>query len=346
MEKHQQIPLLGIIALTKGGKTLAARLAAQLKAEVIEPQGKGLASTLAESWPRFSGLLLIMAAGIAVRSIAPLLASKHSDPGVVVMDEAGRFAVSLLSGHLGGGNELALLAAGVTGGQAVITTASDTLGLTAIDLWARHNNLALTQGSLTAASAALVNTGQITIFTDLPGTLPADFVPVTTRREAQLIISNRLSPADNALAMLCPTNFTLGIGCNRHTPMAEIEHAAISTCHQHQFCFQAVSKLASIDIKKNEPGLLQFAAAYGLKQHWYNAKQLNSVPGITPSSAVQKATGAKAVAEPAALLAARTNILLIRKQKWTNVTIALAETPVTLSADYQLSAPAPAASNT
>lgn len=345
-QRTKPLAPLAIIALTIGGKKLAAQIGAKLQAVVLDPQGQGLAATMADAWPRYGGLILIMAAGIAVRTIAPLLASKRSDPGVVVLDEAGRFAVSLLSGHLGGGNHLAHLAAAATGGQAVITTASDTLGLTAIDLWARHNNLVIAQGSLTAASATLVNNGTITVFTDLQGTLPADFAPGAKIEEAELIISNRLPPKNRALAILCPKNLVMGVGCNRGTVMAEIEEAAMATCSQHRFCFQAVSQMASIDIKHDEPGLLQFASVHGLRQHWYNAEQLNSVPGITPSSAVLKATGALAVAEPAAMLAACTNTLLIRKTKWNNVTIALAETPVMLSVDSQLSAPDPAASNT
>jgi len=341
---HPTFKSLAIIALTRGGKSLAARLAAKLQAEVIDPQPVGLSATLSDAWPHYDGLVLIMATGIAVRTIAPLLESKRSDPGVVVMDEAGRFAISLLSGHLGGGNELAHLVAAASGGQAVITTASDTLGLTAIDLWARHNNLVLAQGSLTAASSALVNNRRITVFTDLEGPLPSDFLPVSSMEAAELIISNRMPPTHHALALLCPRNLTLGIGCNRGTSREEIEQAAMTTCHQHGFNFLAVAQVASIDLKNDEPGLLAFAAAHGLRQHWYPAGQLNAVPGVTVSSAVQKATGAKAVAEPAALLAAKTSTLLIRKTIWNNVTIALAETPVKLSAAYPSSAPAPAAS--
>lgn len=326
---------LAIIALTEGGRQLASRLAPELQAELLDPRPQGLAQTLAESWGRFSGFILIMAAGIAVRGIAPLVQDKRSDPAVVVLDEKGSFAVSLLAGHLGGANSLARRLAAITGGQAVITTASDVLGHTAIDLWARHQRLVLVQGSLTTASAALVNHGTIRVCTDLPGELPPDFVVVSTQAQAELIISHRQPVEESQKPILCPRNLVIGIGCNRGTTAGQIEQAALDTCHQHGLFFQAVSRLASIDLKQDEAGLLQFASQYGLEVRWFSASQLNQVPGITPSAAVQKATGAKAVAEPAAILAAQTDTLLIRKTTWKDVTIAIAQKAATLTAEWQ-----------
>ena len=337
---------IAILALTRGGRELTARLAPLLQAEVIDPGPQGLAQTLAQVWPHHAGLVLIMAAGVAVRAIAPLLNDKRTDPGVVVLDEAGRFAVSLLAGHLGGANDLARQVATLTGGQAVITTASDTLGLTALDLWARHHDLILVQGNLTTASATLVNNGTIKVFTDLLGDLPPDFMMVTDPAQAELIISNRLPTAGSSQTILCPRNLAMGIGCNRGTTAAQIEAAAKETCQRNGLQFQAVSRLASIDLKEDEQGLLQFAAAHGLDLLWYNADLLNSVPGITLSPAAQKATGAQAVADPAALLAAGCHTLLIRKTKWKDVTIALAEIPFRLTAGYRSSAPDPVAPST
>lgn len=348
---------LAIIALTNGGRKLAERLAPELPATIIDPQAEGLAATLTRAWSKYNSFILIMATGIAVRTIAPLLHDKRTDPGVVVLDEAGRFSVSLLSGHLGGANALARQIAALTGGQAVITTASDSLGLTALDLWARHHGLVLVQGSLTLASATLVNHGRIKVFTDLPGDLPPDFERVAGPEEAELIISNRLlseqgtqaSTEDHrvvARVVLTPRNLVMGIGCNRGTSALQIEQAALETCRQNGLLFQAVSRLASIDLKQDEQGLLQFAAGHTLDLHWYHADLLNSVAGVTLSPAAMKATGAQGVAEPAALLAAGTHTLLIRKTKWKDVTIALAERPALLTAAYRSSAPDPVAPTT
>ena len=115
----------------------------------------------------------------------------------------------------------------------------------------------------------------------------------------------------------------------------QIAQAAQETCRQHGLFFQAVEGVATIDLKNNEVGLLQFAAAHGLELHFFDAEALNSVSGVTFSAAAMQATGAQAVAEPAALLAAQTTTLLIRKTKWKDVTIALAERPTRLTAEYQ-----------
>ncbi|MDD5758664.1 MAG: cobalamin biosynthesis protein [Desulfobulbaceae bacterium] len=332
-KKHAE---LAIIALTTGGKKIATQIATALEARILDASTEGLSQTLAKAWHSYQGIVLIMAAGIAVRSIAPLLHDKRSDPGIVVMDEKGRFAISLLSGHLGGANAQAQQIAAITGGQAVITTASDTLGLTAIDLWARHHGLVLLGGSLTQASSTLVNNGSIKVFSDLPGQLPTDFQVVNTPQEAELIISNHLpGEVDHQASILCPRNLVLGIGCNRGTPMQQIEQAAQETCRQNGFSFQAIGRLASIDLKKDEVGLLQFAASANLELHFFSATELNAVTGVTFSAAAKKATGAQAVAEPAAMLAAQTNTLLIRKTKWKDVTIALAQSTVKLTGEYQ-----------
>lgn len=332
---HNTPDRLAIIALTSGGKKMAAQLALTLNAQLIDSGPQGLAKTLSEVWPQYDSLIMIMASGIAVRSIAPLLKDKRSDPGIVIMDERGHFAISLLSGHLGGANALAKQVAAITGGQAVITTASDTLGLTAIDLWARHHGLVLVHGSLTHASATLVNNGSIKVFTDIAGHLPADFQPVKTPQEAELILSNRLPSKIAGQTILCQKNLVMGIGCNRGTSMLQITQAAQETCRLNGLFFEAVGRLASIDLKKDEEGLLQFAASANLDLHFFTAEELNSVPGVSFSAAAQKATGAQAVAEPAAILAAQTDTLLIRKTTWKDVTIALAQRTIKLTGEYQ-----------
>ncbi|MCI5141596.1 MAG: cobalamin biosynthesis protein CbiG, partial [Candidatus Electrothrix sp. ATG1] len=147
--------------------------------------------TLAQAWQDYDHLICIMATGIVVRSIAPLLQDKAVDPAVVVCDEQGRFAISLLSGHLGGGNALARKIAELLGGQAVITTASDVLGHTALDLWCRDLGLAVSDKQrLTCVMAKLVNTGSVTLNSDYPlPPLPPDIILSDDPDSADLRIS-------------------------------------------------------------------------------------------------------------------------------------------------------------
>jgi len=319
-------PETALIALTKGGRKLAEQLAAVLHgSEIVRVQG-GISRTLARAWQDYDSLICIMAAGIVTRCIAPLLQDKTTDPAVVVCDEQGQFAISLLSGHLGGGNELARQAAELLGGQAVITTASDVLGRTALDVWARDLGLAAAdKHRLTQVMAKLVNSGSVTLFSEHPlPELPADIVLTDRPDHADLLITCRTDwPPEKAL--LHPKVLAAGLGCNRSTPAAEITEALRQTCAEHNLALQSLAKLASIDLKQDEPGLLAAADELGLPLDFYSAAQLNGVAGSSSSAVVFQATGAKAVAEPAAVLSSGGGPLLVRKRKYPNVTVAIAE---------------------
>ncbi len=315
-----------IIALTKGGKQLAQRLKTLVPGSEIIPNKGKIHQTFAQAWQDHDSLICIMATGIVVRSIAPLLQDKTVDPALVVCDEQGRFAVSLLSGHLGGGNALAQKVADVLGGQAVITTASDVLGHTALDLWCRDMGLAVTdKQGLTRVMAKLVNTGSVTLYSEYPlPPLPQDIIPSRTLDAADLLVTSRIRQKEN-IVLLHPKALVAGIGCNRNTPAKEISEALDHACRTHQLARESVRNLASIDLKSDEPGLLAFAHAQNLPLDFYSPDQLNQVEGVAASAAVLRATGAKAVAEPAAILSSGGGPLLVQKMKFPNVTVAIAE---------------------
>lgn len=350
---------IGILAITAGGRELARQIAGELGAEVVPVAQSGIAAALESAWGRYEGLVCIMAAGIVVRSLAPLLNDKASDPAVVVVDERGRHAISLLSGHLGGGNELARRVARLCDGQAVITTASDVLELTALDLWAEAQNLvAADKESMTAASALLVNRGRIKVFseTEVAG-LPPGLVRVDQAEAAELLISCRTEwPREKLL--FHPRQLVVGIGCNRGTPEAEMAAALNELLTEQRLAPQAIRNLATIDLKRDEAGLLALADQHGWPLEFYSADQLNQKivadhpPGengdrkngdrsifcdqkidLSPFSAtIYRATGAGGVAEPAALLSSGADQLITRKRKWKNVTLALSRANFTLSA--------------
>jgi cobalt-precorrin 5A hydrolase len=251
---------------------------------------------------------------------------------VLVLDENGQFVISLLAGHLGGGNSLARQVAAITGGAAVITTASDVIGHTALDLWIKANNLQLKNPQhLTGVAAKLVNEGQVGFFTSLPcGRLPADFKMVAEPALADIILScsSDASGQYHEALVLCPCNLYLGLGCNRGTTAADFERAITELCGQYRLERSAIAGLASIDLKADEAGLLQFADTNKLPLYFFNKEALNRVAGVSTSAAVMAATGAIGVAEPAAILAAGNNTtpgqLIVRKVKWKDVTAAVA----------------------
>ena len=315
-----------VLALSRGGCALGRRLAESLGGDFFACKGR-VAAIVAEIWDHYQAIVCIMATGIVVRTIAPLLRDKYRDPAIVVCDEQGRFAISLLSGHLGGANDLAQRVAAATGGQAVLTTASDVLGRTALDLWCR--DLGLTpgdKGAFTRAMGKLVDQGTLAIWSrfSLPK-LPPDLKPVATRTTADLIVDSRIEDTAHAV-FLYPKALVIGIGCNRGTSVEAIAQAVAATCRQQHLAPQAIARLASIDLKQDEKGLLEFARQQHLAIDFYSKDQLNQVEGVSTSEAVQRATGAKGVAEPAALLSAGPgSTLLVAKLKWTDVTTAVAE---------------------
>ena len=322
---------ISVLSISSGGNRLAAKIAGALGGDAFCPSGRTTLESLRQAFATADAMVCIMSAGIVVRAIGPLCRDKQSDPSVVVLDEAGRHVVSLLSGHLGGGNDLARRVAAITGGQAVITTASDVLGLTPIDLWVENNGFTVRseRRKMTETAARLVNEGKIRIFChgDCEG-LPADFLPVDNPVEADIILSWRETLSPDGLCLL-PHNLFIGIGCNRGTPLAEIDAAVKETMLRHDLHRDAVVGLATIDAKIDEGALLACARQDKLPLHFFSKERLNEVTGLEASPQVIAAVGAGGVAEPAAMLAAagwdgEPGQLIVKKIKWKNVTTAVA----------------------
>jgi cobalt-precorrin 5A hydrolase/precorrin-3B C17-methyltransferase len=308
--------------VTEGAAALAERLRG------LYPEMKTIRfakKAVEEAWERAEALIFITASGIAVRTIAPLLRDKRVDPAVVVVDEGGRYAVSLLSGHLGGANGRVREIAVFLGGEAVITTASDIHHLTSIDLFARERDLVIDDwNSLPRVAVRLVNNGTLTVLCETKIDLPPEFIPVPDPSSADLMVTNRTDIAPAGALLLRPRNLVAGIGCNRGTSFEEIDKAVRGVLEANKLAFSSIRAIATIDMKAEERGIVAFAGAYGLPVLTYSADELNRVTGIVASKTVLKATGARAVAEPAAVLGARSGALLVRKQRCGNVTIAVA----------------------
>ncbi|PKL51981.1 MAG: precorrin-3B C(17)-methyltransferase [Nitrospira bacterium HGW-Nitrospira-1] len=354
--KAEQRAKSTIFYITDNGFNLAKKLQRLYPDAQIQ---KFNSRSVSKLWNKAQNLIFIMAAGIVVRTIALLIKDKKTDPAVVVLDEKGKFAVSLLSGHLGGGNELAKEIANFLKGEAVITTASDINSLPSIDLWAKKNGLVIENwNAVPAISTRLINNGRLNVYDDIGIVPPPEFIKVSVLESADIIITNKstlsfplvgnlsVSPAKKDAGqagmtnsrnknlkttdrlLLRPQNLIIGIGCNRGTSEEEIEDAAKTVLKKNNLSFLSVFSIATIDIKAREAGLKAFAEKYGFTVNAFSPDELNSI-FRNPQSAIQiseaafKATGAYAVAEPAALLASGAETLLVPKQKSGNVTVAV-----------------------
>ncbi|MBF0328862.1 MAG: precorrin-3B C(17)-methyltransferase [Nitrospirae bacterium] len=318
---------IAIFYITNKGLTLAQKIKGFYPdAEVI----KFNAESVENLWENTKALVFIMASGIVVRTIAPFIKDKRTDPAVLVLDEAGNHVVSLLSGHLGGANRFTQELAGYLCAEAVVTTASDANNLPSLDLWAAENNLIIEEwDKLPQTAVRFLNSGTLRVYSEIDIKLPEDFLNAEPRF-ADLLITNKKTIANCGCRAkdqlyLRPKNLIIGIGCNSGTSMDEIESAVWEVIEENNLSFLSVSAAATIDIKAKEPGLAAFAKKYNLPVHSFRPEELNSVKGIKKSKTVFKATGAYAVSEPAALLASDTDSLVVTKQKMGNVTIAIAE---------------------
>ena len=304
---------------------------------------ESIRQVLQSAFNEHEALVCIMASGIVMRELAPLLKNKHSDPAVVVLDAEGRFVVSLLSGHEGGANALARQIAGITGGQAVITTASDVQNIPALDVIAQHYGWKLNPRShLAAVMAALVNDDQVGLVLDENYSLPPElqkanfiFCPdLSTARARHLVnlvlLTSRRPPAEvwtefSNVVVYHPPRFVVGVGCNRNTSAAEIHQAIQMTLSEADLALESVACLATITAKADEDGLLQVARMNDWPLEFVAPEQIQQLRGLpNPSSAAQKALGVQGVAEPCALIIAGSEKLLVEKRKFPNVTVAVA----------------------
>ena len=345
---------VAVYALTRRGAALAARLReglAVLSEETVlflprrlEPDfpattGRlvffdALKEALTANFHEFQGQVVVGAAGLVVRLIAPVLTTKKEDPAVVVLPQDGRFAVSLLSGHLGGGNELAWAAARLTGGQAVVSTATDVEGLPALEMLARDHDLTIENfAALPAVSRALVDGVKVPVF-DPHGFLAPHLAPWAEVFEAihapveaarpQVRVDWRVRPDDAEVLTLRPKAVALGLGCHRGIDAAEMRDFIQASLNEAAVSPLSVALLASVETRRTEPALLEISREMSRPLLIFSKAELGEVATPNPSAKVMERIGVPSVCEAAAMLAARTDRLIISKRKSARGTLAAA----------------------
>lgn len=317
-----------LLAFTAKGFALAENLAAAFNGQAARCKAPlSLDVWTAHAFASSDALVYVGAVGIAVRAIAPYIRSKATDPAVVVVDECGHFAVSLLSGHLGGANDLTRRIAAVCGAVPVITTATDANGVFAVDEWAKYQNFAVVNSEkIKFISAKLLAGGNVLLYTDWPitGQTPQG-VTVTENPEYDFSLTVRNENSD--ALHLVPRIAVVGIGCRRGTPQTAIENAYDTWLTEHHIYKQAVIRICSIDLKQDEPGLTGFCRTRNLPFQTFSAGQLQQVQGnFTASAFVQNVTGVNNVCERSAVLGSG-GTLYLKKTVSNGVTLAMALAP-------------------
>lgn len=348
---------IAIITVTRNGALLGARLQNTLAGSDLLVPAKfyelaamaqvygDLKAAVERVFREYDGLVMFLALGATIRLLAPYLNDKHSDPAVVVVDDQGRFAVSVLSGHIGGGNALASEVALSIGAQPVITTASDSARTISVDLLGREFDWHVEDlSNVTRVSAAVVNGEPVAVLQeagepdwwmeDCP--LPPNVHPVSSLDEVRrfpgwaLLVTDRLFDGrDSALlersVVYRPRSLAVGIGCNRGTPASEIEQAVQETLAGAGLSEASIRTVATIDLKREEAGILEYCEKSGRPLRLFSKQELDGVASLpNPSDNVRRHIGIAGVCEPAAVLAGDVGELVVPKRKARNVTVAVA----------------------
>lgn len=326
------------ISFTDKGQRLAAQLARELDGSYCRcGEGVTLDGWTREGFERGEDLVFVGAVGIAVRAVAPYVVHKAQDPAVVVVDECALHAISLLSGHLGGANELTRRVARACGAEPVITTATDCNGVFAIDSWAASQGCAVANPArIKSVSAKLLAGDEVLVACELPvdGVAPDGVVAVSpgelAGRKPDVVVGWHTYVAQDALHVV-PRIATLGMGCRRGVPFEVIEERFAGFCAAGDVSPLAIRQVCSIDLKASEYGLLRFCEAHGWSLETFSAEQLALVEGsFTASSFVAKTVGVDNVCERAAVLGSK-GALACKKDAGDGVTFALAVSPCRLS---------------
>jgi precorrin-4 C11-methyltransferase len=337
---------IALVAVTQRGLEQARLLRQRLRAGTVyrsERYGPSehpwesifdgpLATLVPELFGQCEQLVFFLAAGAVTRLIAPCLASKETDPGVLAVDEAGRFVIPLLSGHKGGANTFARTVAGCLGATPVITTASDVIGGLSLDLLEEEFGWTVeAREHIKEAALALVNGAPVAIVQEVgqPGgwlderDLPASVtfardMSALGQREFDYIvrITDRLTTADSGRVLwFRPKSLVVGVGCERGVSAEALEDGLSRFLSESGFARASTATVASVDLKADEAAIGEVARRHAWQTVFYTAEELASVAGApNPSEVVARCVGTPGVAEPAALLAAGARELLVEKR--------------------------------
>lgn len=319
-----------ILAFSDQGLELAQRLAVALQGSAQRCGGQTtLAGWTAQAFADADALVFVGAAGIAVRAIAPHIKSKVCDPAVVVVDECARFAVPVLSGHLGGANHLARRIGAICGAVPVITTATDANGLFAVDEWAKKQGCRIgNPQKIKTVSGKLLRGETVRVKSAWPIQGDPPYHVVQTDGDCDVLVDIKKYPDPDALCVV-PKIAVLGVGCRRGTDRDTLEKEFHSFLDMYSVWEEAIALVCSIDLKKEEQGLIEFCMVHHFKFETLSANELNRINGEFSASAfVQSVTGVDNVCERSALAGCgESGSLFVKKYANNGITMALAIRP-------------------
>ncbi|MET7571596.1 precorrin-3B C(17)-methyltransferase [Streptomyces sp. NPDC005492] len=297
--------MIGLISATAAGATARDQLAAAWPDRTRVYEGP-VADAVRAAFAECEQLVCFLATGAVVRLIAPLLDDKRTDPGVVCVDEGGRFAVSLVGGHGGGANELAVQVGELLAAEPVVTTATDAVGVPGLDTLGFP-----VEGDVAGVSRALLDGEPVALDAELAWPLPP--LKVSDRGAYVVRVTDRAVEAAEREVVLRPPSLVVGVGASKGAPVDEVLGLIESAVRDAGLSLASVAELATVDAKSDEPGIVEAARRLGVPLLTYSAEELAAVEVPNPSEAPLAAVGTPSVAEAAALV--RGGELLVPKRK-------------------------------
>lgn len=321
--------MIGVISVTEKGDILAEKLKNNLNCKVFfkSRENIDLKNITKEFMEELDGIIFISSTGIAVRFIAPYLKSKVNDPAVVVVDVNNNFTISLVSGHLGGANELTVRVSKILDNTPVITTATDGMNIVAPDMIAKKNNLIIDNLKVCKNVASLLVNNKKVYFKDEKNIImtPKGYIKEEVVKDDMILVTNKLNISKkNNLLKLIRRDIVLGVGCRRDTDEKKLREFVLGILEENNYDKRSVIKIGSIDVKKNEKAIISLADYLGCEFVTFNKDEINSVEAdYEGSDFVFKTVGVRCVCQPVIYL--MDGKVKIKKIKYEGMTLSIGE---------------------
>ncbi len=321
---------IAVVSITKGGDVLAEKLRDSFNIQLYSKNNTeefDFKKAVKASFENYEAVVFITSTGIAVRAIAPYIKTKDVDPAVIVIDNSGKFVISLLSGHLGGGNKLTEEIADILKAQPIITTATDNLGIMAPDMIAASNNLIIDSLLDAKTIASLLVNGEKVGFYDEEGTIPCPPGYTSELSECRGIVyvtskaAKSLKHTAKSLKLI-RKNIILGIGCKRDYPIETMKEKVINTLKECNIDERAIKSIATVEIKKDEKAIIKLSKYLGCEMKIFKIEEIKEIEDKYEGSIfVEKTLGIRGVCEPVVELAG--GKLEVHKMKLQGMTLAI-----------------------
>lgn len=333
---------LAVITLNKQSIKQAQRIDLKYSADIytvekyatdnLIPLKGGLKNSIKDIFNNYEVIIFVMAMGIIVREIAPFLKHKSRDPAILCLSVDGRFIIPVLSGHLGGANEAAQKIGQGISAIPVITTASDILNKKAVDMIAKEYDLVITSfKDAMEITAMMINNEDVTIISEVPIDIEGVKRDTSHLKTEGVKAAVYISYRSNIIlplpyAHLIPKRLILGIGARRGTEYSAIFTLLNRILGDNNIDIRAISKIASIDLKKDETGIIKLGESLDIPFITYSSETLNSVvEGFSQSDFVKKTTGVGAVSMPSGYICSGKGECLVEKVAENGITLSLWE---------------------